>query len=268
MSIGSSPEVSAVVVSRDGAKATLRRAGTVEYRDRKLVWKWLKECSSDVREWAGGSDDDTGCSESGGDCPESFADRVKDLASYKASRRLTHGKLLSVLLESFEMRATPRSTRAVASAVMAHPSLCEECDMCCVRALLSARARGRVFVSNTADGLEKSWRVTGYIPMTHRFRLEDDDDGEVKASAEAEAVLRKMGISGPREAMEWRGRGLSQGPRSVCECGGDASERGTASSRFWERAGQGARMLRDGVWAPEGEGEPGFYGNWGPEGDR
>ena len=104
--------------------------------------------------------------------------------------------------------------------------------------------------------------------MTHRFRLKDEGDDGVKASAKAEAVLRQMGISGPPEAREWRGRGLSQGPQGVCVCGGDASERGTASSRFWERAGQGARMLRDGVWAPEGEGEPGFYGDWGPEGDR
>ena len=36
--------------------------------------------------------------------------------------------------------------------------------------------------------------MTGYIPTTHRFRLEDEGDGAVKASAAAEAVLRKMGI--------------------------------------------------------------------------
>ena len=48
MRSGRSPEVSAVVVSRDGAKATLKRAGAVENRDRKLVWKWLKELSRSV----------------------------------------------------------------------------------------------------------------------------------------------------------------------------------------------------------------------------
>ena len=268
VSSGRSPAVSAVVVRRAGAQVTLKRAGTVENQDRELAWKWLRECSADVREWAGGPNGGTGCSGPGGNCPGSFADRVKGLASYKAARILTHGNLLGVLLKSFKTRTTPRSTRAVVSAVMAHPSLCDECDMCCTRALLSTGARGRVFVSKTADGPRKSWRVTGHIPSTHRFRLEDEGDDGVKASATAEAVLRQMGISGPPEARECRGRGLSQGPQSVCACGGDASERGAASSRFWERAGQGAQMLRDGVWAPEGEGEPGFYGDWGPEGDR
>ena len=260
--------VSAVVVRRTDAQVTLKRVGAVERQDRALVWEWLRDCGADVREWAGGPEGDAGCSGRRGACPTSFADRVQGLASYKAARRMTHGKLLDVLLSSFKARTTPRSTSAVVSAVMSHPSLCEECDMCCTRALLSAGARGRVFVARSQDGPRKSWRVTGHVPATHRFRLEDESDDAVTASAEAEAVLRQMGISGPPGAGVWRGRGLSRGPRSVCVCGGDASERGTASGRFWERAGQGAQLLRNGVWAPAGEGEPGFYGDWGPEGDR
>ena len=69
-----------------------------------------------------------------------------------------------------------------------------------------------------------------------------------------ELRVRAMGVS---ERGEWE-----------CECTVTNRDAVTASRRFWTRAGHGAEFLRAGAGAPKGVGDPGFYGNLGPEGDE
>ena len=114
------------------------------------------------------------------------------------------------------------------------------------------------------------FRVTAYLPAVHKFVLMGTDgEGGQERRIVAERVLEWMGRIDPR-VRELRVRGMGVSERGECECECTATNRDavTASRRFWTRAGHGAEILRAGAGAPEGVGDPGFYGNLGPEGDE
>ena len=203
--------------------------------------------------------------------------RLRDLKS--ATLEATVASRARALRRS-QSRAT--SVRLMA-AVMAPPPMRSECDSCCLRAALTHDVVGKVVtagrpkaVSRLAKRRRRSkcmlarFRVTAYLPAVHKFVLMGTDgEGGQERRIVAERVLEWMGRIDPR-VRELRVRGMRVSERGECECECMATNRDavTASRRFWTRAGHGAEILRAGAGAPEGVGDPGFYGNLGPEGDE
>ena len=114
------------------------------------------------------------------------------------------------------------------------------------------------------------FKVTDSLPAVHKFVLIGiDDEGRQERRIMAERVLDWMGRADSR-TREMRARAMRVSVRGEweCECVMTNRDAVTASRRFWTRAGHGAEFLRVGAGAPKGVGDPGFYGNLGPEGDE
>ena len=189
---------------------------------------------------------------------------------------------------------TTEAAVQLAAAVMAAPSMGDECDACCLRAALMTGHTGKLVAyggrgyddrerrahrlmrrkrrqkrRERRSAMMKRFKLVGYVPRTHKFILEDAQDGGRRREV-ADRVLEWMGLTieaAERALCRQQMRARDSERERVCVCLGGAAERETASSRFWVRAGHGAEMLRAGAGEPAGVGDPGFYGDTGPEGD-
>ena len=203
--------------------------------------------------------------------------RLRDLASS------TLDNIVASRAQTLTRSPSTASAVRLMAAVMATPPMRSECDACCLRAALTHDVVGQVVTAGRPKAVSRivkrrrrtrcmlaRFEVTGYLPAVHKFVLVGvDDEGKQERRIMAERVLNWMGRADSK-TREMRARAMRVSERGEweCECVMTNRDAVTASRRFWTRAGHGAELLRAGAGAPEGVGDPGFYGNLGPEGDE
>jgi len=203
--------------------------------------------------------------------------RLRDLSSS------TLDNIVASRAQTLTRSPSTASAVRLMAAVMATPPMRSECDACCLRAALTHDVVGQVVTAGRPKAVSRivkrrrrsrcmlaRFEVTGYLPAVHKFVLVGvDDEGKQERRIMAERVLDWMGRADSK-TREMRVRAMRVSVRGEweCECVMTNRDAVTASRRFWTRAGHGAEFLRAGAGAPKGVGDPGFYGNLGPEGDE